>query len=731
MKQKFDIITSTCVPLPLENVDTDQIIPARFLKATTKEEKFFGDNLFRDWRYNADGSVNEDFVLNNPKYKGCILVAGKNFGSGSSREHAAWAIAGYGFRVVISSFFADIHKNNELNNFVLPVQVSESFLSELFSTIQDNPDAQVEVDLPNQTVTNLTTGHFEHFDINGYKKHCLMNGLDDIDFLVANKDKIEQWEKRTPSISPCLGGVSEASPKQGRLVGSPFVEIMDATLRDGEQTNGVSFLPHEKLVMARKLLSDVNVDRIEIASARVSEGEREAVTKICAYAQKNGLLERVEVLGFVDGGKSIDWIAECGGKVVNLLAKGSLKHCTHQLHKTPEEHISDILHEVEYAASKGISVNLYLEDWSNGMKDSPEYVYQLMDELTANSQKQIARFMLPDTLGVMNPLQVIEYFRKMIKRYPETHFDFHAHNDYDLAVSNSLAAVYSGARGLHVTVNGLGERCGNAPMASVQAILKDQFHAKTNIVESQLNDLSRMVESFSGITVAPNQPIVGENVFTQVAGVHADGDTKDKLYYNELMPERFGRKREYALGKNSGKANIAKNLEELGLELTPEQTRRVTERITELGDKKEIVTQEDLPFIVSDVLKHDSSDDKVKLISYVVSTAYGLRPGANVKVEINGHQYEAAGTGDGQYDAFVKALRYIYKKYLDRTFPILANYQVTIPPGGRTDALVQTVITWNDNGKMIRTRGLDADQTEAAIKATFKMLNIIENEITI
>ena len=730
MKQKFDIITSTCVPLPLENVDTDQIIPARFLKATTKEEKFFGDNLFRDWRYHKDGTIVEDFVLNNPKYKGCILVAGKNFGSGSSREHAAWAIAGYGFRVVISSFFADIHKNNELNNFVLPVQVSEAFLSELFSTIQDNPDAQVEVDLPNQTVTNLTTGHAEHFDINGYKKHCLMNGLDDIDFLVANKDKIEQWEKRTPSISPCLGGVSEASPKQGRLVGSPFVEIMDATLRDGEQTNGVSFLPHEKLVMARKLLSDVNVDRIEIASARVSEGEREAVTKICAYAQKNGLLDRVEVLGFVDGGKSIDWIAECGGKVVNLLAKGSLKHCTHQLHKTPEEHISDILHEVEYAASKGISVNLYLEDWSNGMKDSPEYVYQLMDELTANSQKQIARFMLPDTLGVMNPLQVIEYFRKMIKRYPETHFDFHAHNDYDLAVSNSLAAVYSGARGLHVTVNGLGERCGNAPMASVQAILKDQFHAKTNIVENQLNDLSRMVESFSGITVAPNQPIVGENVFTQVAGVHADGDTKDKLYYNELMPERFGRKREYALGKNSGKANIAKNLEELGLELTPEQTRRVTERITELGDKKEIVTQEDLPFIVSDVLKHDSSDDKVKLISYVVSTAYGLRPGANVKVEINGQQYEAAGTGDGQYDAFVKALRYIYKKYLDRTFPILANYQVTIPPGGRTDALVQTVITWNDNGKMIRTRGLDADQTEAAIKATFKMLNIIENEIT-
>ena len=539
-------------------------------------------------------------------------------------------------------------------------------------------------------------------------------------------------------------GTAESLNTYKRIL--PFVEIMDSTLRDGEQTNGVSFLPHEKLVMARKLLSDVNVDRIEIASARVSEGEREAVTKICAYAQKNGLLDRVEVLGFVDGGKSIDWIAECGGRVVNLLAKGSLKHCTHQLHKTPEEHISDIKKELEYAASKGISVNLYLEDWSNGMKDSPEYVYQLMDALTLlrNEENEkmrkssishslnpsISRFMLPDTLGVMNPLQVIEYFRKMMKRYPDVHFDFHAHNDYDLAVSNSLAAVLSGARGLHVTVNGLGERCGNAPLASVQAILKDQFHAKTSLVEDQLNDLSRMVESFSGISVAPNQPIVGENVFTQVAGVHADGDTKDQLYYNELIPERFGRKREYALGKQSGRANIVKNLEELGLELTPEQTRRVTERITELGDKKEIVTQDDLPYIVSDVLKHDGSEDKVKLISYIVTTAYGLRPGANIKVEINGQEFEGSAVGDGQYDAFVKALRHIYKKYLNRTFPTLANYQVSIPPGGRTDALVQTVISWHYKDGLLRTRGLDADQTEAAIKATFKMLNIIESDLT-
>lgn len=498
---------------------------------------------------------------------------------------------------------------------------------------------------------------------------------------------------------------------------------MDSTLRDGEQTSGVSFLPHEKLMMARMLLGDVNVDRIEVASARVSEGEKDAVRMVCRYAASVGKLNRVEVLGFVDGHKSIDWIDECGCRVMNLLAKGSLKHCTQQLKKTPEEHIDDIYRSLAYAAQKNIVVNLYLEDWSSGMKDSPDYVFQMMDALVESG---IKRFLLPDTLGILNPMQVTEFFGKMKERYPSAHFDFHAHNDYDLAVGNSLAAVKAGASGLHVTVNGLGERCGNAPLASVQAILKDQLHIKTGIREDRLGEISRLVEGYSGIAVAPNQPIVGENVFTQVAGVHADGDNKDNLYCNDLVPERFGRKREYALGKNSGKANIARNLEELGLELTPEQTRRVTQRITELGDRKEMVTQDDLPFIVSDVLKHSAPEDKVKLVSYMVSLAYGLRPMASVKVEIDGQQYEDNALGDGQYDAFVKAMRKIYRERLGRTFPVLENYAVSIPPGGRTDALVQTVITWRNGDKLLRTRGLDADQTEAAIKATIKMLNIVE-----
>lgn len=504
---------------------------------------------------------------------------------------------------------------------------------------------------------------------------------------------------------------------------APAIEIMDSTLRDGEQTSGVSFLPHEKLMIARKLLLDVRVDRVEVASARVSDGERDAVRMICNFAERSGLLDHIEVLGFVDGCQSVDWISDCGGKVINLLAKGSRRHCEQQLGKPLQEHVDDILRVVDYADRRGMQVNLYLEDWSNGMKDSPQYVYQLMSCL---SDTPIRRYMLPDTLGILNPLQCVEYMRKMLRHFPQAHFDFHAHNDYDLAVSNSLAAVLCGCRGLHVTVNGLGERCGNAPLASVQAILKDHFHARTHINESQLNEVSRLVEGYSGIAIASNQPIVGENVFTQVAGVHADGDNKNNLYCNELAPERFGRKREYALGKNSGKANIAKNLEELGLELTPEQTRIVTRRITELGDKKELVTQEDLPYIVSDVLKHSVAEDKVKLLSYMVCTSYGLKPLASIKVEINGRQYEADSTGDGQYDAFVKAMRKIYREKLNRTFPILANYTVTIPPGGRTDALVQTVVTWHSDDRDFKTKGLDADQTEAAIKATIKMLNIIE-----
>ncbi len=515
------------------------------------------------------------------------------------------------------------------------------------------------------------------------------------------------------------------------------IEIMDTTLRDGEQTSGVSFMPHEKLMIARALLQDLNVDRIEVASARVSEGEMEAVKSISRWAAQNGKLDRIEVLGFVDGTKSVDWIVESGCRRMNLLCKGSRKHCEGQLHKTVEEHISDIRRTIDYAREKGISVNIYLEDWSGGMKESPDYVQSLMDGL---SDLPIERFMLPDTLGILNPMEVASFVTQMVMASPQPspvgegemangkRFDFHAHNDYDLAVSNVLAAVTAGCQGIHTSVNGLGERAGNAALASVQAVLKDHLHVQTHIDESRLGEVSHLVESYSGIAIPPNKPITGESVFTQVAGVHADGDNKAGLYQNALLPERFGRKREYALGKNSGKANILRNLEELGLELSPEQTKRVTERIIELGDKKELVTQEDLPYIVSDVLKHGAPEEHVKLLSYVVTTAYGLKPLASVRLEVNGETYEESAKGDGQFDAFVRAIRHIYKNRLGRSFPWLTNYTVSIPPGGRTDALVQTVITWNWNDRILRTRGLDADQTEAAIKSTIKMLNLLEDE---
>ncbi len=501
------------------------------------------------------------------------------------------------------------------------------------------------------------------------------------------------------------------------------IEIMDTTLRDGEQTSGVSFSASEKLSIARFLLDELKVHRVEIASARVSDGERDAVKTLCEWASQTGNLHRMEVLGFLDNGKSIDWINNVGAKVINILSKGSEKHCRLQLKQTPQEHAENIHKEVIRAVDAGLDVNLYLEDWSNGMKNSPAYVFNLMDSI---KNLPIKRFLLPDTLGILNPYDTLAFMHKMTTRYPSLHFDFHAHNDYDLATANVYAAIKGGAKGIHATINGLGERAGNATLSSALAVIHDQLQCKTGVDESKVNKASRIVASFSGITIPPNKPIIGESVFTQCAGVHADGDNKNNLYYNDLLPERFGREREYALGKTSGKANIKKNLEALGIVLSDKDIQKVTKRIIELGDKKELVTQEDLPFIVADVIKHINQPDKVKVINYALNLSQGLRPSATVKLSINGIEYQATAAGDGQYDAFVKAIKNIYSE-LGREFPVLTNYAVNIPPGGRTDALVHTTISWDYNGHSIKTRGLDADQTEAAIQATVKMLNIIEN----
>jgi D-citramalate synthase len=502
------------------------------------------------------------------------------------------------------------------------------------------------------------------------------------------------------------------------------IEIMDTTLRDGEQTQGVSYTPLEKLHMAKMLLKDLRVDRIEISSARVSSGEFEAVKMITGWARNNNIRGKVEVLGFVDGEVSLRWIKDAGGKVINLLCKGSLRHLEKQLRKTPESHLREIRKIVKLAGQNDMEVNIYLEDWSNGMIHSEEYVYLIIDSL---KDEKIERFMLPDTLGILNPDQTYTFCKNMTDRYPGVHFDFHAHNDYDLAVANVLSAVKAGVKGIHTTINGMGERAGNAPLASVMGVLHDQVNVTTGVNEYEIIKASRIVETLSGIRVPVNKPVVGENVFTQTSGVHADGDSKDNLYFNNLLPERFGRKRKYALGKQSGKATIKKNLEEYGLFLSPEAVDKITRRVIELGDKKEKVTTEDLPFIISDVLGSDTSNYRIFIKNYSLSLSYGLKPSASVKIEIDGNLYQETSSGDGQYDAFMKAIRAIYDR-LGKELPLLTDYQVSIPPGGRTDALVETVIKWSFRKREFKTRGLDADQTESAIKATEKMLNIVENE---
>ncbi len=500
------------------------------------------------------------------------------------------------------------------------------------------------------------------------------------------------------------------------------IEIMDTTLRDGEQTSGVSFAASEKLTIAQLLLDELKVDRIEIASARVSKGEFNAVKNITDWALKNNHISKIEVLTFVDKGISIQWLKESGARVQNLLTKGSMNHLVHQLRKTPEQHFSEISDSIKEATKQGIETNVYLEDWSNGMRNSKDYVFEYLDFIATQDVKRV---MLPDTLGILTPQESYEYLQEIKTKYPSLHLDFHCHNDYDLSVANAMEAIKGGADGLHLTLNGMGERAGNAPLASVVAVVNDFLpNYLVEVNEKALYKVSKMVEAFSGFKIPESKPVVGENVFTQTAGIHADGDNKNNLYYNDLLPKRFGRKRKYALGKTSGKANIQKNLQDLGLNLNDEELKLVTQRVIELGDKKELVTQNDLPYIISDVLNSNTIEASVKIESYVLTHAKGLKPSTTVAVCFEGEVIEQSASGDGQYDAFLKALRKIYKKK-KLALPILTDYVVRIPPGSNSDALCETIITWSHEGKEYKTKGLDSDQTVSAIMATEKMLNII------
>lgn len=498
------------------------------------------------------------------------------------------------------------------------------------------------------------------------------------------------------------------------------ISIMDTTLRDGEQTQGVSFSPEEKVSLAKALLSRLKVDRIEVASARVSAGEQEAVGRINDWADQNGFSGRVEVLGFVDHKKSVDWIKGAGGKVINLLTKGSLKHCQQQLGKTLEEHLVDIQQTIDYAREQGLSVNVYFEDWSNGYANSPDYVYALAEGLKGFG---IEHIMLPDTLGVMSPNEVYDSLSDMINRFPEHQFEFHPHNDYGLATANVMASVQAGVNSLHCTVNCLGERAGNASLAEVAVVLSDKMGMQLNVDESHIVSVSQMVESFSGKFVAANTPILGTDVFTQTAGIHADGDQKGGLYVSRLHPERFARKHKYALGKMSGKASLTQNLNELGISLSDEDQQKVLNRVVALGDSKQRITVDDLPFIIAEVL--ESQDFQyIQLRRCDLHSRLADSASADIEVMLEGEIYSAVGQGNGGYDAFTDALRKILAP-LSIELPELVDYKVHIPRGGHTNALTEASISWQLPGKLITTRGMHANQVYAAIEATLRLVNLL------
>jgi len=501
--------------------------------------------------------------------------------------------------------------------------------------------------------------------------------------------------------------------------GDYMPEIMDTTLRDGEQTEGVSFPKQEKLTLAKKILQ-LGVDRIEVASAGETKQEFDTVKSICEWAKTKGYINNIEVLAFVNK-ESIDWIYETGCRTVNLLCKGSSNHLKEQLRKTKEEHLADIKEIVEYAKEKGMNINVYLEDWSNGMLNSRDYVYFMIQGLR---ELNVKRIMLPDTLGVLSPEQVSEFIKEIKQKFPGR-YDFHAHNDYGLATANTIQAVLAKVDGIHVTVNSLGERTGNASIFEVAVCLKDHYNIDLGLKESMFQGLSDLISQLSGKRVSYNTSIVGENVDFQTAGIHADGDKKAELYITKLKPERFGREegKKYALGKHVGKASIELNLEELGIELSSEQIKTLRDEVSELGHRKEQITQADLLFLVADLFEQPEMIP-FRILECEIKTSLNGERSAYVKINYKGDVLEADSKGDGGYDAAMNAVKKILASKVAQ-LPKLVDYSITIPPGGQTSALTMASIGWEYNKKKIQSKGVETDQTFAALKATEKIINLI------
>jgi D-citramalate synthase len=497
------------------------------------------------------------------------------------------------------------------------------------------------------------------------------------------------------------------------------IQILDTTLRDGEQTFGVSFTKNEKLLITEKLLKEVKVNRVEFTSARSSPEEQVNLKEVMSWANKNNFIDNIEVLSFIDKNKSIDWILPTDCRNLNLLTKGSKRHCECQLNKTPQEHLKDIRETLDCALKNKMSCSVYLEDWSGGMLSSKDYIYYMLDNYSEwNIFKNIY---LADTLGILNTDSTFRFISEIVEKYPKLNFEFHGHNDYGLATANAMVAIKAGVCGIHVTVNGLGERAGNASLSEIAVNIKDHLNEKTTINEKKLKNISQLVSSFSRKRISSNCPIIGQDVFTQTAGIHADGDKKGNLYASNLTPDRFATNRTYALGKLSGKSNIEMNLKELGITLSEEQKKILLNKVIELGDKKEIITTSDLQFMASDILS-GSKNRTFEIIECIVTSTLSMKPFTNIKVKYKDKIYTAVGEGNGGYDAFMKAMKKISAE-AGFKIPKLLDYEVHIPTGGNTDALVETVITW---GNGMKTHAVSSDQVVAALLATEKIINLIK-----
>lgn len=504
------------------------------------------------------------------------------------------------------------------------------------------------------------------------------------------------------------------------------IEIMDTTLRDGEQMESVSFSTSEKVAIAKRLFK-LGIDRIEVASARSVEEDSNAIKEICKFAKSKNRLKDVEVLGFVDGKKSVDWIYKHGCRTINLLAKGSYKQLKGQLNNDLNEHIKNISIVANYAKTKNMDVNIYLEDWSTGMIEIEEksntYVYDLIKDI--EKLNLIKRIMLADTLGKLSPSQTGNFIKELKEKFPKTHFDYHAHNDYELAVANSLEALKHGINGIHCTINGLGERAGNCGTFSLSVCAKDHLNIDLGLIENEFFEFSKFLEIASKVRISPIAPIVGANTCIQTAGVHADGDSKKGLYKTKLTGERFGQSKNhsYALGKQSGQASINMNLKQLGINANKDIIKTLTKKVRDLGAKKNKVTQDDLYFLyLNEAGKEKKNHFKVLDCRSDISMN-GERIGV-IKVRLNGKIIEESGVGDGGYDAIMNALIKILRNN-NIKIPKLIDYDPIIPPGGGTGALVEAIIEWKLDNKIFKTIGVDTDQTIAAVKATEKMVNII------